>query len=1402
MRAMIVSFRFSACLALLTFAGSLALADDAKDSWLAGFSRVDVTPDEAVRMAGYGSRDHASEGIDTPLHVRCIALQSTSGEECSLLISVDTIGLPGAMTRELAAQIQREHGIPRERLVFCSTHTHCGPDLISELSNIFAKELTDDEIAAGERYKQRLREGIFASVGNALADLAPADLAYAVGEASFAANRRVLTNGRWTGFGVQPDGPVDHTVPVLRITDRDKKLRGVVFNYACHCTTLGGDHYNINGDWAGYAATALESHYPDTVALCTIGCGADANPEPRGSLDATKLHGRTLAAEVQRVVDADMQSIESPIDARFDYAALSFDLPTQEELQQRAGDSNPQTKRHAENLLQVLKEEGRLPATYPVPIQSWQFGDQMTMIFLGGEVVVDYAIRLKKTLDDPKLWVTAYANDVLGYIASERMRIEGGYEYDRSGIYYGLPGPWAAGSEDLLIRRVRELLESRGRSRPLPADDALNTFELTDGFDIELVACEPLVEDPINIAFDARGRLWVVEMGDYPEGKDGGRVKTLTDVDGDGKYDQVIEFLSDLSYPTGVLPWRDGVLISAAPDVLFARDTDGDGKADEVNKLFTGFRLANPQHRINGFSYGLDHSLHLASGDNLGKITSVKTGESVDASGHDIQIWPDDGRLAVTSGRTQYVRSRNDWGEWFGNDNSRPMYHFPIDDAYLNRNSSVAYSGNAHQLFDPPVAPPVFPLTAATERFNDLFAANRFTSACSAIVARTPEFATGDPARDVAFICEPVHNLVHRAVLQPIGATFEAERTAQESESEFLASSDPWFRPVRAVVGPSGDLYVVDMYRETIEHPEWIPQAWQAQLDLRAGSDRGRIYRISPRDAVAKTPHPLEQFSTPDLVKQLESPVGTLRDMAQQLILERDDNEATPLLISLAGDETKPHARVHALSILAVGDRLDSVVLKTALDSSHPGVLLVAIRLAESRLESDPALIASLAKTAQHSDRRVVKQTALTLGQTNDAAAADILAAIVRSGNLDEWTARAVSSSSKPHAARVLSVLMSTDNASDDVARVPAELLTDLLVTAQSAGTDLASQYAALFADPDADLTAQLRLATSFTGALRSAASKAGFAELLRPLYQRAIARARDAEQEEQQRCEALQLVGIGIDSAENEKALLLELLSPKTPVVVQQQAVDRLTQFPNAETGTALIDRWTSMSDSVRNHCVGRMLERRAWTETLLTALEAETIRARDLTPAARQQLAHTGSRSMRVRAERLTRTTGSPEKRSLVASYVAAINGEPDLVAGAALFKQHCAVCHVANEQGQAVGASLDNLTDRSHQALITAILDPNHAVDPKYQSYVVQTEDDRILVGTIEQEAGQSLTLGHADGKRSIVRRDEIAEMKNTGVSLMPEGLETVLSPTAMRDLTGYLQTKPATQPRPES
>ena len=1402
---------------------------EAAAGWHAGIAKVDITPQEPVRMAGYGNRDSPSQGVDSPLSVRCLTLlpdgaasAEDAGREAYFLISIDTIGLPGSLTRQIASRLEVDLGVRRERLVIASTHTHCAPDLVSELSNIFTTPLSDAERAAGLRYRARLVEAVIEAATTAVEDLQPGTLHHGSGAAKFAANRRVLEQGRWAGFGVQPDGPVDHTADVLRVTTPAGELRAVVFNYACHGTTLGGDHYRINGDWSGFASEMLESRHPGIVALSTIGCGADANPEPRGSLEAAVRHGGELADEVDRVIAAAMRPLGDSITANFDHAALSFELPTIEEVLELRQSGTPQAKRHAAELEQTYREAGRLPATYPVPIQSWQFGDRLTMIFLGGEVVVDYALRLKREFADQPLWVTAYANDVLGYIASERMRREGGYEYDRSAIYYGLPGPWAAGTEDEFIAQIRDLVESDRPRSPVAASDALSTMRLSsDQYRIELVAAEPLLADPINLAFGHDGKLWVVEMGDYPTGDRGGRVKFLEDTTGDGEFDRSTLFLEGLSFPTAVHPWRDGVVITAAPDILFARDRNGDGRADQVEPLFSGFRLANPQHRVSGFSYGLDHSLHCASGDNLGAITSVRTGEVVDASGHDVQIWPDDGRIATTTGRTQFVRSRDDWGQWFGNDNSRPMFHYPIESALLKRNPAVTFTSGAQQLFDPPVAPPVFPVTSSAVRFNDLYAANRFTSACSAIVSRSPHFNVGDGLdtddNPAAFVCEPVHNLVHRAVLIRQGASYRATRHATETAAEFLASTDPWFRPVRCEIGPDGALWVVDMYRQTIEHPEWIPAAWQAQLDLTAGNDRGRIYRVLPRSATVAPNRPISDLSLSESVALLHSPIGPLRDTAQRLIIERVTAAETDGASAVAGcvEELRDlakgpapaTARVHALSILDVLDRLDESLIDSALTASEPGLLLVAVRLAASRVAAaDRAsrLVDRLASLATHDDLRVVTATALALGQTDRSVAGQALATIAGRPDIDDWVTSAVLSSAKPHAGKLLGPLLidlieRRDQAEPTFTPATLRLLSGLLDTAIAGGGDVSEPLRAAFAATADDAAIDTRLslavctAQSFT---RAGVDPAEAMSLVEPIYLEAVEIAADPSRPENVRRQALELFGRGIGDAETERQLLSGLLSPTVPASVQRRAVAALAAIDREHFVDFVIEQWPQLTSSLRDVCVHQMLTRQVWLSQLLTALESGQIGINELSASSRQQLLHSGSRSMMVRAQRLIDRSGATStKGELVDSYLAGFKSAPNTPdsagIGEALFGKHCGNCHIADQRGQTIGPSLANLSDRRDRSLVEAILDPNAAVEPRFQSYLIRTDSDELIAGAIDSEVGDTITLAKADGSRVSINRGRIAEMKNSGISLMPDGFESLLTPTELEAIVRHIQ-----------
>ncbi len=648
-----------------------------------GVAKIDITPEYPIRLTGYAVRKTESEGVEQRLWVKALAIGGDT-EPPAILITVDNCGVCANVTEEVASRLKTKAGFVRERLAICSSHTHAGPCTVGFAPNIFAMPIPAEQQATIDRYTRELTDKLEQVALAALADRKPARLAWNEGKVTFARNRRTT------------DGPTDPALPILAVTDLDGKLRAVIANYACHCTTIGGEFNKTCGDWAGYAQQEIERNHPGAVALISIGCGADANPHPRGGPDIgvalAKQHGLELATEVKRMIDGALTPINHQLECRAKRIELPFDkLPTREQWEERAKQEGI-VGFHARRNLERLSRGETLPATLPYFVQTWNFGDQLAMVFLAGEVVVDYSIRLKKEFDPDRLWVTAYANHVPCYIPSRRILQEGGYEAETSLWYYDRPARLAPAIEDMIDSTVAELMPAQFRFDPKKAEfpspkstgEALATFRTRAGLKVELVASEPLVVDPVAIDWSADGRLWVVEMRDYPAGidgkwKPGGRVKFLEDTDGDGRYDKATVFLDDLPFPTGVTAWNKGVLICAAPDILYAEDTDGDGRADKVEKLFTGFATDNYQARVNSLSLGLDNWIYGANGLIGGKIRAVEAlssraqvsgGNEIDIGGRDFRFHPDTGEFEAASGLTQQGRVRDDWGDWFGCDNS------------------------------------------------------------------------------------------------------------------------------------------------------------------------------------------------------------------------------------------------------------------------------------------------------------------------------------------------------------------------------------------------------------------------------------------------------------------------------------------------------------------------------------------------------------------------------------------------------------------------------------------------------------------------------------------------------------------------------------------------------------
>jgi putative membrane-bound dehydrogenase-like protein len=925
------------------------------------------------------------------------------------------------------------------------------------------------------------------------------------------------------------------------------------------------------------------------------------------------------------------------------------------------------------------------------------------------------------------------------------------------------------------------------------------------GFQVELVASEPLVQSPIAFAWGPDGKLWVVEMGDYPlgtdgKGKPGGRVKYLEDTDGDGRYDKATVFLDGLSFPTSVLPWRKGVLVTCAPEIFYAEDTKGAGKADLRVPLYTGFAEGNPQHRVNSLTWGLDNWLYCANGDSGGQIKSVKTGRGVGLRGRDFRIRPDDGAIDAQSGQTQYGRSRDDWGNWFGNNNSNPLYHFALADHYIRRNPHLAPPGARVPVSVTPGASQVFPASRTLPRFNDFNTANHFTSACSAVVYRDELF--GPAFAGNTFVSEPVHDLIHREVMTPHGFTFTSRRAPDEQQSEFFASSDNWCRPTTIQTGPDGALWVADMYRAVIEHPEWIPLDWQKRIDLRAGHDKGRIYRVYP---VGKRPRAiprLDRLDTAGLVAALDSPNGWQRDTAQQMLLWRNDKSAVPLLEKLAAECKRPLGRLHALCALDGLKALTPALLHKALADAHPGVRRHAIRLCEGQLAKAPELGAALLKLVDDADPQVRMQLAYTLGEWADPRAGDALgrlalrdagerflvAAVMSSvnrGNLDRVMLAVLKGAEKAPPAALVERLLRMANALGDT-----KALTTLLATVGTPqdGKYAPWQYVALAGLLDAldeRNTPLTKLGTEGGEEVKAALKKvAGLFEAARLTV--ASDKAANAD-----KLLAVRLLGRGLDRRVQDRDALATLLSPQVPDDLQAAAVAALGRLRAPQVPGLLMRGWKAYAPAQRRQVLDVLFARPEWLKAVLDAIDGKQILAAEIDAALRQRLLGHPAADVRRRAAKLFADAVNPDRQKVIDAYQAVLTLRGDAKRGAAVFAKNCASCHQLAGVGHAVGPDLASLGDKSPQGILIAVLDPNRAVEARYVGYTATTKGGVVFTGVLAGETGNSITLVGQDGQKKTVLRSDLEELTSSGKSAMPEGLEQQVKPQEMADVIAHVR-----------
>ncbi len=1373
----------------------------ANSNYDVGIAKVDITPDYPIRLNGFGDRREESVGVTQQIWAKAMAI-GADDQKPAILFTIDSTGIRELMIDEVAVRLKEKAGIERDRIAATFTHTHTAPKVNGACDTIFSTPIPQQHQAHIDRYTRELTEALAQVALSALADRKPARLDWAVGKVGFAKNRR--TEG----------GPVDHSLPLLVVRSaEDDALRAIYVTYACHCVTLSDN--KISGDWAGYAQHAIESKHPGVVAMTSIGCGSDSNPSSGvtgANTAAAAGQGAEIADEVERLLGGTLKPISGHLSSTLHHINLPLNTPpTREDLAQLAAEKSPVGYNAQYQLAKLARGEPLLTAL-DYPIQTFAFGDSLAMVFLSGEVCVDYSLRLKRELDPQRVWMHGYSNDFCAYIPSERLLNEGGYGGGAEIVYFGLPNTLAPGLEELIIAEVHTQVPRQFKNQATPnvkaavdaqrpssvqprsPREALTSIRVKDGFVVEIVAAEPLVADPVAIDVGPDGRLWVAEMPDYTRFADEafeptGSVRVLTDDDGDGRYDAAIAFQSGLRFPTDVKAWRNGVIVCDAPDVIYLEDADGDGKADVRRTLLTGFETHNAQARVNSLRWGLDNWLYGSCGLFGGDITT-SSGAKVNLGGRDFRFRPNTGELEAVTGSTQQGRARDDWDNWFGCDNGHLVDHYPLSDHYLARNPHIApppaevYVPQGDNQLYPIAAPTLYKLSGPP---------GRPTSACG--LGFYCDELLGDEYANNAFVAEPVNQLVHRRVLTPRGATFTGARAADEVNSEFLASTDPWFRPVQIRTGPDGCLWVVDMYRAIIEHPKFIPEEARRSLDLMAGREQGRIYRVRPRDKRARPIARLDDLEPAGLVSALDSPNGPQRDLAQQLLIQRTAVEAAPLLKELVHKSRRAATRLQALSTLDGLGLLDAELLTVALNDVHPAVRRHAIRLSEAFFADSPQLIDAVLRRAEDADPQIQLQLAYSLGQLDHPQAASALARIAMTHYADPYILAGVwSSLNKANIGAVVGSMFERVSNRD----VPDSILHPAIRLTFSLGeaADVEAIARALSVDADRRIP-QWRLAAVATllEAARQTHGDASVATkaLARQLDHVIAAAKQIVESDDRNDGERLAALRILIATRADSDALLprlSEFLSPQKSPAMQRAAIDVAASMDAPSAGAALLSQWNGYTPAIRAKAFDVIVGRKLSIGLLLEKLTTGEVRAAELDALQRQRLLTHADESIRERSAAALSGGIDDDRGKTVEAYIAATPADGDGDRGRQIFAKHCASCHQLRGEGHHVGPDLAALTAYTVPALVESILDPNRVVDERYQSYTALTVDGLAHAGILAGETATSITLVEQQGNSRTLLRADLDSLQNSGKSLMPEGLERELSPQGVGDLIAYL------------
>ncbi len=962
--------------------------------------------------------------------------------------------------------------------------------------------------------------------------------------------------------------------------------------------------------------------------------------------------------------------------------------------------------------------------------------------------------------------------------------------------------------------------------------DAIATWQVKKGFKLQFTANEPQVRSPIAVSFDENGRMFVCEMIDYSEMRDVtphlGRISMLEDKDGDGHFETSQVFADDLAWPTGLIYANGGVFVIATPDLWFFKDTDGDGKADVREKIYTGFgtglKLLNVQGLANSPMWGQDNRIHiLAGGGNRGVMTCLKRPElpGLELGGKDFWFDPRTLEFGLEGGGAQYGMSFDNYGRKFACSNSDHLQYWVYDDKYANRNpyyampparQSIAVDGGAAEVFrlspDEPwriirtrwrIAGVVKGSVEGGGRVSGYF-----TGASGTTIYRGDAY--GSDFMNNSFTGDAGGQLVHRKIIKPSpdGVSLIGERPADEHGFEFAASKDTWVRVVNFANAPDGCMHICDMYREVIEHPWSIPDEIKKFIDLNNGNDRGRIYRIVPEQGAERIGQPvaLGKASTEELVKTLGHTNGWHRDTAQRLLYERQDKAAVPLLEKvLSGDNAL--AKLHALGALEGLGSINESRLAAALAGPDEQVTIHALKVVETHLKAPVSkpLASALTAVCARPSLRLRFQLLLMLptivehsepSLPNDPTMGHLVNTVFTcaiDSMEDKWL-QAAFLGAHPEAARTL---------------LPVALASDGKLTSQGlpalielSGATAMKPNQWMTEAPEFPLPKiiswladhpKANLIRAFASGLKRAGTsieKIDTQHKLTAVFTQATVVAVDSQATEATRLEAIQL--LGLTSSKEATAALTQCLVKDQPDAIQAAAIHTLAQTSSSAVTKSLIADWVGFGPKAKEVALEALLARE---DRALALLESGIVKPTEFSASQVQSLLKHKSPKVTAAAKIALASVIPPSREEVTAKFKPAIAAKGDAAKGQIQYMARCVACHRAGTMGLQVGPDLVTVKTKGREALLTAILEPHKEVAPQFIAYTVITKDGQTLAGIITNDNASSMTLKMMGGLEKTLNRSEVKGSTSTGQSLMPEGLETGMSVEDMADLLSFIE-----------